>query len=217
MVKIIVIVALFAVLGIGLGILFNKLVIKKFPENERKLGYVNTIIVFMITAAALAGIVQAKILGDAMLNDYSASIKQYINDNHSNIGFVRNGLDLSGNREAAVINSALTDIKAILPSYIDIGVSRGIYDFASNMVINQMQKSLLAMHPGNMKVVDSFKDENNFLTVTSILNGMKKSITNILNIVLLVIASIFIIIFVTYVIKSLVAAAKIKPESSGTA
>jgi uncharacterized membrane protein len=73
--------------------------------------------------------------------------------------------------------------------------------------MRELQKGLLGANISEI-AGSPFVDENNFLTVSSIINGLKKTTTNVLNIVLIVIASIFIIIFVVHVIKSFVSASK---------
>jgi len=211
----IIFIVIFAVIGVGLGVLFNLFVIKKGPEKGRKGNYVKTIIIFLLTAVVISALVQARSIAVSTVNEYSTALEQSIKKDYSNIGFVRNGLNLSGINNNAEIARAVADIQAILPSHADLDISKGLYDIVANPIMKQLQ-STLTDAAGSNKLSRSFADENNVITVSSILNRMKKNIMNVVNVVVLIFAAIFTIIFLNHVIKSLTAVSKEKKRAESS-
>jgi predicted PurR-regulated permease PerM len=86
MVKIIVIFAAAAVLSVGLAILFNKIVIKDYPEKGRKAKYAATIVVFLLITLALGGVLFAKSVTNTAIKEYTNKLEQYIKDTHPDNG-----------------------------------------------------------------------------------------------------------------------------------
>ena len=198
----------FAVLGAGLGVGYNFLVIKNYPEKRRKANYVLTVIVFLIVTVALFCIVSVRSFVDTTVKVKSQDTEQYIKDNYANNGFVKNGLDLTGiSDNLSRIDNMVVELKSLLPSHTELKIKKGLYDFIANFLTKELQKRLKAV---DFSKKNSFADDNNVLTVSSIINNLQRSIMKIVNIVLLVIASIFIIILLVHIIKSLIIAAKAK-------
>jgi len=205
----------FAVVGIGLGVGYNFLVIKKYPDSRRKGGYVVTVIVFFFVTVVLFAVISVKLFVDKAVPAYSSSIVEDIQKKHSNVGFVKNGLDLTGiNNDVSKLNSAVADIKKVLPSHTDLGLTKGLYDFGVDALLKQLQKKLATVDFSG-KTANSFTDENNFLTVSSIIDGFQKRVMSIVNIILIVFASIFVLIFVIHIIKSLVIVSKERKSDTG--
>lgn len=206
----ILIVILFAVLGIGLGVLFSVFVVKKFPKLYRIAGYVKTVVIFLLTAAVLSALVQGKFIADSIIDEHSTQITEEINTRHPNNPFVRDGIDLSRiGDDAAVLNAAMASIREVLPSHTELGVSLRLYNFAVNPLLRQLQSALTTID-GSADTNNPFTDENNILTVSSLVDGMQRGVTQTINIILIVIGSIFILIFAIHVIKSLIVVSKEK-------
>jgi len=204
----------FAILGIGLGVGYNFLVIKKYPEEKRKAGYVAAVIVFLIAVVALFSIISVKKYIDSAVPAKANELVETIKKEHSNLSFVRNGLDLKGiNNDISKLNNTVADIKKVLPSHTDLGLSKRLYDFAADLILKEVQKKMMIINYTG-KAVNSLADENNVLTISSIVNSLVRTLMKIANVVLLVLALIFIIILVVYIIVSLTTAMKEKrPEA----
>jgi len=206
---------IFAVAGIGLGVGYNFLVIKKYPDNRRKGGYVVTVIVFFFVTVVLFSVISVKLYVDKALPAKSQELVEDIQKKHSNVGFVKNGLDLNGiNNDVSKLNNAVADIKKVLPSNTDLGLTKGLYDFGVDALLKQLQKKLATVDFSG-KTINSFVGDDNKLTISSIIKGFEKRIMRIINIVLIVFAAIFVLIFVIHIIKSLVIVSKERKNDTG--
>ncbi|MDR2543796.1 MAG: hypothetical protein LBC80_10170 [Treponema sp.] len=197
---------LFAVLGIGLGVLFCFLVIKKYPEADRKIGYVKTVFVFMIMTAALCAIVQGKFFIDSAVGEYANTFEEHVNENHSNSVFARQGYNLSNINTEAEAKFVIDDIKRIINHEV-LGVSRRLYNFITNPVFNQLQKKIMAMGDSENQTDDG---DDKFLTVESVINDLQGSISFIVTIAFIVLLSIIIIFFAVQIIKPFLIVSKEK-------
>jgi len=201
---------LFAVLGIGLGVLFCLFIVKKFPEDDRKIGYIKTVFIFFLTITALAVIVQGRSIINSVIDEYSEAYYQSINEEHANAIIVMRGYDLSGiGDDTAVVNDIMKDIRTILPTHRDLGISNRLYNFIANPILDGLQDRLMDAD-GPEGRVSSYTDENNIMTVLSVINGIRGNINRIVNIIFIVLLVVFIIILLIHVIKSLVVVSKEK-------
>ena len=202
--------AVFAVIGIGLGVLYNIFVIKKYPDNKRKFGYVITVIVFFLCAAALYAIFSVKSGVNSMITDYSNELEQGIREKNPNNLFVRNGIDLGTINDSSLASTS-AELKKLLLSYTDLGAEAE--KFPLNLVVNHgmklLEKGIMSLNDSG-KLANSYADENNFLTLSSMINGLRKNIQRAVNIAFLVVASIFILILLIHIIRSLVIVSKQK-------
>jgi ABC-type multidrug transport system fused ATPase/permease subunit len=207
----IILIVLFAALGIGLGLLFNKLVIKNFPETGRKMNYVKTVIIFFLITVVLFAAVFGKFKIDSSVKNYSNEIEQYIIKNHSNLDFVRNGLNISAvSNDISKLNKTVTDLNVILkPKADELGVPNLVYNAVVNYVAKELQKKLVIVNKAE-KAANSFVDENNFLTVSSLINGIRTGILKVVKTIVFVIVIICVILLVIYILVSLSTASKEK-------
>jgi hypothetical protein len=197
--------AVFAAAGIGIGFLYNFLVIKKYPENKRKLGYVLTVFVFFLTAAALYSIFSVKAGVNSLITEKSNKLEQDIREKNPGNSFIKNGVDLVAvNNDISKLTNTVSDLRELLPSSAELGIDnfKFFYDLAVDNAMSKLPKKLASLDFSGKKTVP-FVDENNFLTLSSIINGLRKNILNIVNVVFLVLASIFILIFLIHIIRSL--------------
>jgi len=201
----------FVVLGAGLGVGYNFLVIKKYPENRRKANYVLTIIVFVIVTAALFALFSVRAFVDFTVNEKSQMMEQSIKENYPSLGFVKNGIDMTKISNNA--DSVVADLWTVLPSHTELGMGKRGYDFASGIVRKELEKKLKTANDLGKKA-SSFADENNIMTVSSLINGLQKNVMNVVNTVILVFALIFVTILLVHVIKSLNIALKERKAGS---
>jgi len=198
----------FVVIGAGLGVGYNFLVIKNYPEKRRKANYVLTVIVFVIVTAALFALFSVRAFVSSTVSEKSQMLEENIKEKYPNLGLVRGGIDLTGiDKDASKADKIIADLRTVLPSHTELGIGARTYNFASGFIMKEVQKKLMTAGVSG-KLSNSFADENNVMTISSLINGLKRNIMNVVNIVIFVFVLIFVIILLVHVIKSLNIAAK---------
>jgi Na+/melibiose symporter-like transporter len=208
-------IVLFAAVGAGLGVLFNKLVIKNFPEKGRKASYVITVIVFLLITVVLFAAVYGKLKADAAVKNYTNELEQYIKINHSNLDFVKNGLDVTVvTKDISKLNKTISDLNAVLwPKVSEFGVPNFVYNMVIGKVKNELQKIIVKVNEAGK--ANAYINENNYLTVSSLINGIRTSILKIIRNTTIVIAAICVILLGSYILVSLSKASKEKKRIAG--
>jgi len=203
--------ALAVIIGVGLGVLFNKLVIKNFPENGRKMNYVKTVIIFLLITVVLVAVIFGKFIIDSSVKNYSNELEQYIIKNHSNLDFVRNGLDITAiSKDSSKLNKTTADLNIILkPKADELGVPKLVYNAVLDYITKELQKKLVIITTAG-KAVNPFINEKNFLTVSSLITGLQNIILNIVKTTVFVIVVICAILLGIYILVSLSTASKEK-------
>jgi ABC-type multidrug transport system fused ATPase/permease subunit len=215
MVKMILFGALAVVLGVGLAILFNKLVIKNFPENRRKWSYVKTVVVFLLIAIVLFAAIYGKIIADSIIIDKSNELEQNINKNYSNLDFVKNGLDVAGiSKDLSKLDKTRSDLNTFLKPEADkVGAPNFLYNIVVDNIMKQLQNIISKFNESN--TANSYLNEKNFLTVSSLMNGIRTGILKIIKIIVLIIVFICVILLGIYILVSLSTASKEKKRIEG--
>jgi hypothetical protein len=195
--------AVFIILGIVLGIVYNKSLIKGYPDHKKKFGYFITVVVFLAIMLAIYSIISINTYINSTVKEYSIKLEQYIKDNVPENEFVKNGLDLKGlNNDISEINKTVYELKSILPTYKELGVDKMIYDLIADYAIRQLQKRLTVINY-SAKIVNTFADKNNVLTISSITNGLRTNAIKLVNTISLIISAVFSIAFLVYIIYTL--------------
>lgn len=204
--------AIAVVLGVGLGILFNKLVIKDFPENGRKGSYVKTVVVFLLLFVVIFAAVYGKSIVDNSVKSFSGKIEQDIKKNYSNLDIVKNGIDLTAaSKDSSKLNNTVNDLTRVLkPS--DFGVPAFIWNTVLSNVKKELQKIIISFNSAG-SVSNTFVDERNYLTVSSFINGLQTTILKVVKITVIVIVSICVILLAIYILVSLSTASKEKKRA----
>lgn len=197
--------------AVGLSILFNKLVIKDYPQDRRKGKYVATFIVFIIFINGITGTINARYQIDAILKNYTGEMEVYVNQNHSNMAFVRNGLDMTMvQNDVSRLNNAITELNtAFWPQAKELGVPKMVFDMASDFVSKEIGKKLMIVN-----TVNSFVDENNFLTVSSLLNGLRIEVMKMVTTTVIIMVIIFSVILLIYVFTAMSFVSKEKKKAA---
>ena len=209
MVNLILFGAIAVVLGVGLGILFNKLVVKDFPENGRKASYVKTVVVFLLIAVVIFAVLYGKSIVDPSVKSFSGKIEQDIKKNYSNLDIVKNGIDLTAaSKDSSKLNNTVNDLTRVLkPS--DFGVPAFIWNTVLSNVKKELQKIIISFNKSG-GASNPFVDERNYLTVSSFIKGLQVTILNVVKITVIVIISICVILLAIYILASLSKASKEK-------
>jgi hypothetical protein len=201
--SIVVLAVIFALLGIGLGLIYNILVIKHYPDNKRKFSYVITVIIFLLFTLIFFGIAKGNSIAKSTVKEYSVKLEQLVKDKYPNNALVRNGIDLKGmNNDISKINDAISNLRSLLPTAKDIGINKMIYDLAVDYGMKSL-RDRLATVDHSVKKINQFADENGILTISSITNGLQISAIKVVNIVSLILVLIFMIPFIIYIVRSL--------------
>jgi len=192
------------IIGISLGIVYNKFVIKDYPDYKRKFGYFITVVIFIIFSISIFGILIMKSDLNSTIKDYSIKLEHYVKINYPENEFVRNGLDLKNiNDNISKINDSVNEIKTILPTNKELGVDKFLYDLIVDYAIKELQKRLTVVNY-SAKVVNSFSDKDNVLTISSLVNGLQQNAIRLINITSLIIIGIIILFFSIYIIFTLI-------------
>ena len=192
------------IIGIGFGIVYNKFVIKDYPDYKRKFGYFITVVIFIIFSISIFGILIMKSDLNSTIKDYSIKLEHYVKINYPENEFVRNGLDLKNiNDNISKINDSVNEIKTILPTNKELGVDKFLYDLIVDYAIKELQKRLTVVNY-SAKVVNSFSDKDNVLTISSLVNGLQQNAIRLINITSLIIIGIIILFFSIYIIFTLI-------------
>jgi len=195
--------------GVILGILFNKFVIKYFSDNKRKLFCILTMLIFIFSSISLAitfGIRSGII---SSINNYSDRVEKFIFDNNPNNEFLINGINLNIiNDNTSIINDSVNELKALIPTHTDLRINKRIYDmvigYPMGELINQIDvfNNSVSSHARNLTdSIAIITDNNNFITVSSILNYLKSLANRHINIVFFRIIIVLLIPFLAYVIS----------------
>jgi hypothetical protein len=190
-------------IGIGFGIVYNKFLIKDYPDHKRKMGYFITVIVFLALVLSIYSIISIKTYVNSNIKEYSIKLEQYLKDTYPENEFVKNGLDLKGlNNNISQINKTVSEFKSILPTPKELGVNEIIYDLIVDYAVEELQKRLNIVNY-SAKMVNTFAEKNSILTVFSITNGLRINALKLVNIISSIISAIFVIAFFVYIIYTL--------------
>ncbi|MDR0321897.1 MAG: hypothetical protein LBI28_10370 [Treponema sp.] len=201
---------IFAILGIGLGLIYNILVIKHYPDNKRKPGYVITVIIFLLFTLIFFGIASANSGVKLIVKEKFSELEQSVKDKYPNNALVKSGIDLKGmNNDISKINDAISSLKSLLPTHKELGINKMIYDLAVDSGMKNLGKKL-TVTDSSAKKINQFTDENDILTISSITNGLQTSAIKVVNTTSLIIALLFMIPFVIYIVRTLATVKKEK-------
>ena len=200
----------FIVIGIVLGTVFNKFVIKHFSENKKKLFGVLTMLIFILSSISLAITFSIKSGIVTSIDNYSGKVEKYINDTYPNNEFLINGIDLNKiNVDSSIVTSGVNELRAIIPSYTDLKINKKIYDIVIGKPIEKIINQINGLTYSVNNQVDNLTDSvsiiansNNIITVSSILNYLKSVAKWHINIVFLRIIIILLIPFIAYVVST---------------
>jgi hypothetical protein len=195
--------AIFLIFGVFSGMLYNKYFVKDYPDYKRKSGYFLNIVIFAAVFLSIYSVISIKSYGNWIIREYSIKLEQYIKDNNSENEFVKNGIDLTQfNDNLTQIDNGINKIKALLPSYKDIGVDKFIYDLIVDYAIKQLQKKLKAVNYYTY-IVNTFTEKNTRITVSSLINGLRTNTMKLINTIALIVVIIFLTLFFVYIIYTL--------------
>jgi len=199
------IIILTALSGIALGLLYNLLVIRHYPEAKRKGSYVGSVFLFFFVTVFIAGSWFGRIKIDETLKDYSNQLEQYVASNFSDLDLVRNGLDVVAiQNDVTKLNTAFGDLDKVLGPYAgELGVPDILYNIGSGALQKEIDKRLLIVNNAS-KGISTFANDSNFITVASLLNYLRVQIMKIVTIIAIVITVLFGLIFINFFIRSLI-------------
>jgi ABC-type multidrug transport system fused ATPase/permease subunit len=206
--------ALTVAVAVGLAILFNKLVVKDFPESDRKAGSIKTFFVFIILFVVIFAVLYGKVIADASVKSFSAQIEQDIKKNYSNLDIVKNGIDVAAaSKDINKLNNTVNDITRIIKPG-ELGVPKFVWNIALGYIRKELQKIFTGFNAVK-NAASPFLDERNYLTVSSLFNGLQVTILKIIKITVIVLVSVCVILLGIYVLASLSKTSKEKKRLEG--
>ena len=200
----------FIVIGVGLGIVFNKFVIKHFSENKRKLFCVLTMIIFILSSISLAITFSIKSGIVLSINTYSDRVEKYIYDNNQNNQFLLNGINLNIiSDNSSIINDSINELRTLVPTHTDLKINKGIYDMVIGTPvdelinqINNLTGSVTNRANNAISSVSMIADNNNFITISSIFVYLKSLANKNINAIFLRIIILLLIPSIIYVLST---------------
>jgi len=164
--------------GVFLGILFNKKVTEKYPHSD---AIEHKVVPMIIFAAAVVVMFTAAFIGisvNSAVKKYSVELESYIMTNHSDIEFVQNGLNMMEvNENISVLNKSISDLKEQMwPHAQEIGIPRFAYNYFADYITREIRRRVSIVNTAG-RVANVFANKDNYLTVNSIMNGLRKGIS----------------------------------------
>ncbi|MCL2759675.1 MAG: hypothetical protein FWD22_05635 [Treponema sp.] len=204
---------LFSAIGIGLGLLYNKLVISEYPEITGKGKFVATVILFLIVTVLVFGVAYGRASINKSLSGLSSSIQETLKEKHSNIDFVNNGLDVSAlNNNLDKVNAAVADLNKVLWPYAEAyGAPKLVYDAAVGYITKSLQVKLFKVNAAG-KAANAFIDNEGYLTVSSILNAFQAGLMRVVSVIAIILIIIILSVLIFYIIKTLPYALDVKKK-----
>jgi len=204
----------FALLGIGLAVIFNIFIIKNYPAEKRKASYIKTIIIFFLIFAVLAGIITGWRITNRIISDYAADIEHKIKINNSANEFVRYGLDLNNiQNDITKIGTYVEVMRQLLPSNTELGVSKLLYGFITDFTVGKLEKKLNIFNYSADKIL-IYTNDKNVITVTSLVGGLRSNAQAYVRNIALIASSVFVLLLLIYIIPALFKARKAKKAAN---
>ena len=171
-------------LGIILGRMYNKFVVKKLSGTKRKILCILTIVIFLISSISVSLIIGVKSYINSVVDNYFVEIEKNIYENCPDNEYVTKGIDLNkiknsifqsvkqaiskDDEKTQIVNKVISDVKSMMPTPVALKIGdERIYHMLLNAAFNQSSLGVYA------DFIYSFADKNNVISVSSILNNAK--------------------------------------------
>jgi hypothetical protein len=203
----------FLVSGIAFGILYIKLLNKIFPNRKmQKISYFFAVIMFIGFSLSIYIAISISTYCDITITSYSVKVKEYIEKEYSDNNFVKNGVSIDELNNILVhIDNGKEYIKSIIPILdSDNFVIKKVVNYTGRFIDNYVSLIPLKMSyfvgKKHKKIIKTFTDKNDDVTVSSIINGFKSIILKqinklILTVLLVVNIPFYVYIVLTFIIK----------------
>ena len=204
----------FIVSGISFGIFYIKLLNKLFPNSKkRKVSYFFAVIMFVGFSFSIYIATSISTYCDKTITSYSVKVKEYIEKEYSDNNFVKNGVSIDELNNILVhIGNGKEYIKSIIPILdSDNFVIKKALNYTGRFIDDYVSliplKMSYFMEKKHKKIIKTFMDKNDAVTVSSIINGFKSIILKqinklILTVLIVVNIPFYIYIVLTFVIKA---------------
>ena len=203
----------FVTLAIFIGILFKNIVLKDYPKEERKGQEAISMVLFIAATVLIYSVIFAGFSINSAIKKYSLELETYVYENHSDIEFVKTGIDMrTVNEDISRINNAVAELNTTLRPYAnELGIPGWAYNWAVRNIQTQLEVRLLIVNAAG-NAANVFADENNYITVSSLLNGFRVGFMKVLNTIILIIVIIFVLILGIYILVTLSTVSKEKKK-----
>ena len=206
--------------GIVFSIAYNFFVIKKYPEKKRKGAYIRTILVIIPIFLLLSGVISCQVKINKEINQEFSNIEMFIKKSFPDNEFVNNGFALEK------IDEAVNELLMLVPTHSDLGISKWLYDFTFDIAkktlmfaVEQARASSTLLDStihavdNSISIIRSFADDNNIITISSILAIPKAWILKYFNVRFFIAEIIILSPALLYVILTTITAFKVNKIS----
>jgi hypothetical protein len=199
-----------AAAAIVLAVLYITFVLKDYPREGRSFICVVAVLFFLVSALAICGVILGKDSVDAAIHEKSYELEQYITEHYPDNQLVKDGIDLSVlNEDASQSAAIVSSVIEMIPSHTELGLNKLLYDMMINFASDKLQTRLAAVDY-NIEAGNVFADEQNMLTVSSLVNGLRISSLDIAQIAFYVIIGIVVLALIIFIIVNAGKSAKEK-------
>jgi hypothetical protein len=189
--------------GIFVGLVYNRVIIIKYPRHEQKIGNTITIVIFIILSLLIFLTINIKVSTKRFVDDSFNKLEKYIMETNKDNEIIQNGLDISSfDGEYGEINIRINEMKQLIPTADELGVNVVIY----NLIMGLAKKNFNSKFKNvdsTVKFVQSMADEDKFIKISSFIKEIKNFANMGINKVVIILSIIIVLIFLIYLIYCL--------------
>jgi TM2 domain-containing membrane protein YozV len=199
---------IFIIIGIVAGKIYNKILIKCISGKIIKTLCALTMVIFILSSIILSAAISIKSYANSEIRKYAVKMEQEIYDILPNNELLRNGIDLNKiDDDISQVTEFISSFQTLIPDNSELKVNKMIYDFLINSVTKLLQSEISTIiYSANIYGISirSIVDDNNCITVSSILNYFTKIVEKEINTIFLdIIIKLMIPLFI-YIIATLI-------------
>jgi len=159
---------IFIISSVILGIMYNSFVIKRTSEQSRKILFVLTMVIFILSGIAVSVTNSVRLSISRSIDNFSEKIEQQLKSNFPENDFIQNGIDLNQTQDISVISDKIDELIKIIPRpNIPKKISDLVFTKPLENLSNQIKNIDLTNQNNNRAL--AFIDDDNFITVSSII------------------------------------------------
>jgi hypothetical protein len=190
--------------GIAIGIVYNNVVIKKYPKHEQRTGYVATIIIFIIVSTFTCIIINLKISSKIFIDNNFNKLEQYIIETNNNNKFIQNGININTlDGQYSEAKNKIDEIYQFIPTAEELEVNKVLHDLAIDFA-KKSTNSQIANVDTAVRLMQDLADENGVITISSFINRLKYYTNTGINKTIFILSIITVLIFLIYLVFCLV-------------